>query len=643
MCRQTALLHLEKTRFKSQTNYTDDEDFIVDEASLVTDQRDWEGEAGIFDSETRSSNFLPEQDLMGVRLKSSTNTRTDLDISTGTPIFIFLNQRSRVEVFKDNRLIDAKFYDAGNRQLDSSRFPDGAYQISVRIREENGAERREEYFFVRNALLPPINEPLYFVEAGEISEVNQDSVLPDGTGNHLIHAGGSIRLKENLALEAEVANTSNESMAQVGLVHIAAGLQSQFNIMATTESDWGVTLRENWAAEKFTFNLDLRYIHEGDEINNTNDFDFVSSSSLQASGSLSHKLFGGRVFWRYRHIDRDFIPKSETFSVRYKRSLYRKNGFHVDLDIDGSKDSDDYLIGTRLNFNFQQKNNSILSSIGHQSRKIDNDKDDDVTGNASWQHTVRRPSIGQLQSRLFHVRESEFSTTGVNLISESRYGYNQVEFDHTRQSDRSILGYSVRSQFNLASDFKHLSVGGSQFNPSAIIVDLVGNPKGAKFEVFVDRQSAGYAEVGAKTVIPLPAYKTYDVRLESRTDSFVTFDESAHQVTLYPGNVNTLQLNVDRVIVHIGQALHPDGSSVANARIENVASFAGTDERGWFQVETGKLDSIIFKQPNGKKCEVILDTYDTEQDVIVFNQLTCQPIQEEKFAPTLERTSAQLN
>ncbi|MDW3094786.1 MAG: TcfC E-set like domain-containing protein [Gammaproteobacteria bacterium] len=629
-----------ETRLSAQSNYTNKEDFVIDDMSLISDQPGWEAEAGIFDTETRASNFFPTEDIIGLRARSSTNTRTDLEVTEGTQIFIFLNQRSRVEVFKNNRLIDARFYDAGNRQLDTSRFPNGAYRISVRIRDDNNSERTEEYFYVRNSLLPSMDEPQYFIEAGSVAEIEQDSVFPESSSNYVIHTGGMIRVKENLAVEAEIASTSNESIVQAGIVHIAAGIQSQVNVMTTTESDWGISVRENWATERFSLNLDLRFIHEGNENHDLDKLDFVSNDFTQASASFTHSLFGGRMLWRYGQTDRGFSEKSETYSLDYNRSIYRKNKLNVDWSFDASKDSDDYLIGTRLNFNLRKNNDTYQVSTGYESRKTNNMEDNDAIGRASWQHNARSPTYGNLQSRLFHINETTISTTGMNITSDSRYGYNQVEIDNTKEDGRNTLGYAVRSQFNLASDFQHVSLGGSGYNTSAVIIDLIGQPEGSKFEVYIDRQSAGFAKIGAKTVIPLTPYKTYDIRLVSRTDSFVTFDESVKQVTLYPGNVETLTYDIKRVSIIIGQVLRPDGSPFDNARIENVTSFSGTDQNGWFQLETGKVDSLTFnKKSSGEKCTVKLNDYTDNEDVHVFNQIVCTTIENSiEYSPTQERT-----
>jgi len=613
-----------EARLLAQSNYTDEEDFLIDEVSLQKDYQGWEAEAGVFESEARSTNFFSQVDITGVRVKTSLNTRTDIETSSGTNIFIFLNARSRVEVFRSNRLIDARFYDAGNRQLDTSRFSDGAYQISVRIREETGAERTEEYFFVRNSLLPPIKEPVLFAETGKINKLEQQTLLPETIDDSIVHIGGVFRVSENIAVEGEVLSTEEQRMVQTGVVHVGSGLQSQVNVMATTESDWGVAIRENYATNLFSLAVDFRYISQGDEdIADIDEFDLVSRDTTQATASIVHELFDGRAFWRYRHLDLSGSEKSETYSVNYRKQLLRKQNYQVDWEFGASRDTDDYLVNTKLEFTFRKKNNIFRLSGGAQRTKTESSRENDFISSARWQHTRRDPSYGRLQTQLFHIKEVDFNTAGINVASESRYGFNEVELNRTNNNGENTFGYSVRSQLSLASDFNTATLGGAQRNNSAIIINLDGQPQGAKFEVYVNRQSIGFAGVGKSTVIPLAPYETYDVRLESRSDTFLTFDETPREVTLYPGNVNALNWKIDRVLVLIGKVVDVHGDPIKNARINNVGTFAGTDERGWFQIETGKTQSLELQQTDGSTCRVDLGEYNSEEDVHVFDQLIC--------------------
>ena len=615
------------SRLTAQSNYTDDEDFLIDELSVQKDYQGWEAEAGVFESESRSTNFFSQVDISGIRAQTSLNTRTDIETSSGTDIFIFLNVRSRVEVFRNNRLIDARFYSAGNRQLDTSRFPDGAYQVSVRIREENGAERTEEYFFVRNSLLPPINEPILYAEVGKINKVEQNTLLPETSTDKIVHVGGAFRLTENVAVEGEILNAGNQTMLQAGVVHVGSGIQSQFNLMSTSEDDWAVSIRENFTTRYFSFNIDYRHVSQGDkDIAGPDEFDLVTNDSTQATASLVHELFDGRAFWRYRHLDLSDNEKSETYSVSYRKQLLRKKNFQLDWELSASKDTDDYLLGTKLNFSFRKKNNIFRLNSGVQSARSNGARDNDLVGNARWQHTRRDPKFGRLQSQLFHVRERDFNTTGINISSESRYGYNEIELNETSNNDQNTFGYSIRSQLSFASDFKNASLGGAKRNNSAIIIELNGQPVGSIFEVYVDRQSVGFATVGKTTIIPLSPYETYDVRLQSRSDKFLTFDESSREVTLYPGNVNTLSWEIDRVLVLIGQVFDHGGVPIQNAKINNTGTFAGTDERGWFQVESGVIDELILEQNDGTLCKINLGEFDSKEDVHVFDELICESL-----------------
>lgn len=629
------------SRLVTQTNFTSTEGYIVDEISFQKDFRDLEAEIGVFETETRSANFFVQTDVTGVRVQSSLNTRTDIDSVNSTEILIFLNVRSRVEVFRNSRLIDARFYDAGNRQLDTTRFPDGAYQISVRIREESGSERTEQYFFVRNGLLPPIDDPIYYAEVGTINDLRQDSVLPNTTDSMLVHTGVSFRASENIALEGELVYANKQTMIQTGIVHVASGMQSQLNVMATSENDWGVSARESIATEKFTLNLDYRYISDGNQDANEvefeldeeffesgfgDSFDFVRNDSTQATASLTHALLDGRAIWRYRHLDSNRQEKSETISFSFRKQMVRKSNYQVDWELDGNKDSDDYLVGARIQFTLRRSNDVYRVSSGAQSASFDNNREEDYISNAQWQHTRVDPSYGRVQSELFHINERDFSSSGFNVESQSRYGFNEIGVNQTSNSGQDSLSYSMRSQFNVASDFKTLSFGGADRNGrgSAIVVDLEGHPKGEEFEVYVNRQSVGFATVGKKSIFSLPPYNTYDVRLASRADAFLSFDENPREVTLYPGNVSTLHWNVDRVLIIIGRVIDEHGIAVKNARIENGDSFAGTDERGWFQIETGKTDQLVLQKKDGSHCQINLGQIDDSEDIHVFDDLQCE-------------------
>ena len=309
--------------------------------------------------------------------------------------------------------------------------------------------------------------------------------------------------------------------------------------------------------------------------------------------------------------------------------------------MDASKDSDEYLIGTRLNFHFRKKNNIFRLSPGFRTEKENNQRDDDFIGSASWQNSRRTKNLGLVRTRLRHDEESSLSSTALELESESEYGTNEVELINTRQSNENIFGYSVRSQFSLASDFKNFSFGGARNNTSALIVDLPGSPEGEIFEVYIDGQSAGFAKVGSKTVIPLPPYNSYNVFLKPRGSSFVEYDQTEQNITLYPGNVLTRTWNVEKVLIYIGQIVDADGKPIKYGRFEDLTTYGGTDDRGWFQIESKEISSLVVTKKDGNKCKIALEQKNKEEDVRVYKQLSCENlmVEKEKLPVTLEQAS----
>ena len=145
--------------------------FTISELGVAQDRNGYRYEAGLMRSLGRGGAFVGEQDVVGVRAGTALDLRADLDTAEGTPIFLFLQRRSRVDVFRGERLIDSRFYEAGNQQLDTSRLPDGAYDLRVRIRGDDGREREERFFFVRTRELPPLDQPLIYAEAGALTSI----------------------------------------------------------------------------------------------------------------------------------------------------------------------------------------------------------------------------------------------------------------------------------------------------------------------------------------------------------------------------------------------------------------------------------------------------------------------------------------
>ena len=160
---------------------------------------------------------------MGARIFGSTSTRADLEFSQATEIFLFLNSRSRVEVFRDERLIDGGFYEAGNQQLNTARLPSGSYPITVCSTGIAGDTNEEQFFFVKTAILPPADQPLHYLEFGILESDASDSVLPELSNSQFLRASTTHRLQNNLGASLEFIHSRDTNLLQGSTSYFGSG------------------------------------------------------------------------------------------------------------------------------------------------------------------------------------------------------------------------------------------------------------------------------------------------------------------------------------------------------------------------------------------------------------------------------------
>jgi hypothetical protein len=133
---------------------------------------------------------------VGARIGTSLDTREDQRQTSGRQIQVFLQSRGEVAIFKDQRLVSSRIYDAGNQIIDTSALPGGAYDITLRIRD-SGGERIETQYYVKNSSLPPEDEPYYFLELGQLTDLTGDDTLPETIDEHILR--GSINTRLNFS------------------------------------------------------------------------------------------------------------------------------------------------------------------------------------------------------------------------------------------------------------------------------------------------------------------------------------------------------------------------------------------------------------------------------------------------------------
>ena len=607
-----------------------DSGFSLDELSLAWDERDRELEVGAFRSSPSGSAFLNDSEMLGVRIASSTNTRTDLVQSGANQILLFLDRRSRVDVYRGDELLDSRFYDAGNQQLDTSRLPDGAYDLTLRIVDLDGQERLESHFYVRSDLLPPRDQPRYLLEIGAFTQPGE-SAIPELTGGGWLRVGRTQRITDALALDAELLFSDSGTLLALGAYVLGQGWFANTGVLFGAEGERGVALRAGWQRSRWLFNVDIRKVLADDSATLT-AAEFASREQLlggnytQASFSLGFPLFKGQAYLRGRYNDRDRASAERALGFSYVGPLLRGRQVLADLNVDGNLSSRRSWV--RVGVNLRWRGEEQQTSVQPQLQWLD--EDDQVhTYNAlldaRWTRSLRSSRYGDVQQGLFAFRDVDRAAFGGTLASQSNRGYGDLTLAHEQGNGGSGLAYSANGRFSLVTRQGRTSLGGGNGELAAVVVDIDGDLPGTEFNVMVDNRTAGYATTRRRSVIALAPYATYDISIAPVGDALLSYDETVYPITLYPGNVARLSFGAARVTVLIGQALTEDGQPLRHARFENVEGYATTDAYGWYQVEVDHGMALRLVDADNRRCLLRRPNIRAEDGLLMLDPLVCMP------------------
>jgi len=614
-----------QSRFQFDWNHTDTQDMRIESLSLQHDKGVWSAEAGLFDSSTRNSSFINDAELLGTRVYSTTNTRTDLDYSQSTEIFQFLTSPSVIEIFKDDVLVSVEEYEAGNQQIETALLPGGSYPIRLRITDARGEVTEEEYFFVKSGLLPPKDQPLYFAEFGKIAESIQNDAFPDFSNEHLARAGAAYRLHDNFGLNFEVLHGADIGLVQGGAIYLGTNYNLQGNVMQSSDNDWGIDLRGQMNRNGLSVSFNYRKVEA--EEDRDDEIKLIPSSFTQSSLSASTLFLGGTLSLRSRYNKRPNQQGITSYGYDYRKPLYRKNRYQIDLTSSSFIEEDDLSMWVGLSFNRFDNQKQYTSNIRLVNQETDGSTEQDIEFNGEISYSDNNPIYGNYTVGLFANDTINQSAIGTRIRSQSTLG--RGDFLYELVDDKSSGNYERyfgNASFSIFSSGRDIAWGGTRKSNAGIIIDLESELSDSPFQVYVDRQPHGYAKSGKTNVVSLRPYESYEVQIKPRGEEIVHFEDSVRSVTLYPGNVETLRWEINPITVLISQAVFEDGTAVANAKFENTLSFASTDDSGWFQIEIAGHEPLILSKRKKPVCKIVLPELEVEQGVAIVDELICSPI-----------------
>lgn len=567
-------------------------DYARDQNFSVADfygQREFEGvhyRFGLMRTEGFGLSFTPDQTLTGVRIGSSSRTRADTRFSGGIPLALFLPVRGRVEVRKDNRLIASYFFEAGSQQLDTSAFPTGAYDVTIRVLDEQGRQVSEERrFFAKQFDLPPIGEWRYFMETGQMMSAT-GKTLPKRTRGFLARAGVSRRLTDTLATTVSAAINSNSSLLEAGLFNIGYGYELSPSVMVGDGGARGFNILGRTTLGRAVINIGHRQLWHDNTSTVVESGDgppLLGESFSQSNLSLSVPVYRGNASYAFSQTRTGDNPRTRSHALAYRTSLYRVADLDIDMDISYSRSGDDQV--ARLGFNFRLRDRhwrwQATPRAQHDwQNSVRTRRSERVRLSASWEN----PALVDATLRTdFGVETGTGNARyDARLEAANSWGQTRLSLNHVAGS-RAVTSYAASLSSSFMTEGNHLALGGEQNADSALMVKIKGQV-GDTFAVRVNGQRRGYAVAGRPSLVPLPPYAQYAISISPTGAALYDFDERERMVTLYPGNVVLLNYEAVALRLLFGRLVLA-GQPVSGVQIKGGQYPAASDDYGLFQLE----------------------------------------------------------
>lgn len=618
------LLGLEESRIRMLSNISKANNFAIDALAFEHDYAGRSYQLGLLQTNNQRSVFLPTLQISGARFASTLDTRHDLDFSEGSPLNVFLSSRSRVEIYKDDRLVSSKIYDAGNQSLDTQSLEGGAYNIIVRIFEGSRLVREEQRFYRKSSQIPPSDQDLFFVEGGRMM---QPATYGDDTfgkmDDYLLRGGYATRVTDGLALDANLALTETDKMLEAGFYYLNNYFDMDVNVAYTKHQDTGIFSSLNTRWQSLLISADYRKIDLSDSVRDANNIYLLGSAdSEQGSIRFSHPFYTGLISFESRYIYSDISnTTSHTASVNFPRYDFDdKTYFASNFEV--TKQDDVWQALLRVSINFSTYHTQYRVTSTQQQFEV-GDQRHNTTGSIHWRDNDLLISDVDVNLNVESGHERQQADLAANW--ESRYGRLAASVDQSHSSlNGSATGYSASLSTTFIGDSEGLVIGGNESNQSAVIIDIESPDNDASFDVLVDGTKRTYAISDKSTIVSLKPFENYDISINDTGTELLSYSQREDRVTLYPGNVARLKYAVKKVNVVFGRILDKASKPLKHATIEGMEGLAITDEYGFFQAEMRTSTKTLTIRNKEGSCQINVPDYTAENQIARLGVLRCQ-------------------
>ena len=580
-------------------------------ASLNYTGRTREASAG-FLSYRNGSTLARSDRLAGVRISSTLKTRLDKTSLRAADIPILVTSSAKVETTRDGKLIDVQRVEPGQTALDTTRFPGGSYEITMKITED-GNTREETRFYTSGSQLPPTGAPQWYLEAGlPTQNSSQGDFFPSLNDELVVNGGYSKRLNSSLGLEGKFSASELDQYIESSVFLIGSNYSLSSGIIGSADGDYGGYINGSLRKGQWQVSGNYRDIRAADAtgIIINGRYDPFPQSFRQASMRTSYQFDKGR--FGLRGFYRQTGTRSDTYYggpfVEYNVLKTKRNRLTLTGNIETGNTRSSYFIGLRLNTKLKApKPKQRLNLSAQTSFRSDTTKPGGATTTREIAEATLRlttPSAGGQNSEYFAGARYDRSEIGVRAGLRKRTSMGNIGLE---------VRENYQNQSNLFVDLTTgLAIGGGhiapfpRFQESGVFMDIDGNSD-TKFSVLAGGSKKQQASSSRTAFIPLQAYDLHDIAIKPIEASDVDYENHTERLVLYPGNLPTVHRKANSVIILIGRVLQNE-EPIAMAAMKDTKQLAVTDEDGYFQLDYSGEKNLTISKEGENLCSIDMTT-----------------------------------
>lgn len=626
-------------RLISETSLASGDGLRAETLAVALDRGPLRYEAGLMYAP--ALDFFGEGRIVGASIGTQLDTLANRDLIAATPILVYLDGRSRVEVYRNGRLLTAATYDAGNQLIDTSGLPDGAYEVILRIRQPNGQVREERRFFSRSRTLPPLGRPQFLFTAGSL--LRGDANTGQRLGNtSFVQASYARRLTQRLALDGAAAVIGGQPAVAAGATWASGVLRVRGEALASTRGDYGVLVDASVnLADRGVLAVDLRRAwSRGAQADAAAVTDIgsvslagVTPSRIGFTGASTQLTATASTVWR-----RAQLSLSGSYdAARGSRAAYAFGG-SVEAPLGAGRWRDLHVYASAaetdrgmqgylgLRVRFSQGRTSAYANAGYAVAPRGYGQGDGVAADAAVTRDLDT-RLGDLavSGGYVHIPDRDTASASAQLRGPVGEAGATVERDLRGVDGGARYTASFLVGATLFGGAPTLAAATS--GDSGVVVRVTG-PVRADFRVLVNDAPVGRVRTGGAVTLFLPAYREYRVRLAPLDGAAVDFDTAERRVSLYPGNIARLAWRAEPDVEVYGRALDDRGAPLVDADISGARTPTSTDAHGFFQATVRSGSDLVVHLADGGSCRLSLGALSVVNGYVALGSRTCRTLGE---------------